>query len=380
MLIKKLTLAFLALSAFISQANALTITGSKDIQLNLNPDAPQQRSTSTEPRKTVKLIQFNINPDIKAKMAERLKQSKQPALRSTTTLPTAANATMNGLDVLDQGQHGSCVTFAASAALNATVYREDYISQLCSLVLGNTLEAQKLIPISGWDGSLGEIVLKQMADYGVMSKRIEEAHCGAPSYPTKAKPVNYQIDLALHDQYAERIIEEYQTNPTQEIEAQFKHIYTMGEINDFLTSKQAERSLAKTKQAITEGHRVILGFLIDDGISNDRSGGGSIGSFQKKYDTWVLAPEVKKHVKNPNYFNYGGHEVVVFGFDDNAEVEYTVKVNGKQKTIKEKGVLWIRNSWGDRAGDKGDFYMTYDYFKALSGDASIIIGSNDIAV
>ena len=76
---------------------------------------------------------------------------------------------MNGVPVLNQGRHGSCVTFAVTAAMDAVIGHGDYISQLCSLELGKSLEYNGYLP-SGWDGSLGPIVLNQFSRFGVVSK------------------------------------------------------------------------------------------------------------------------------------------------------------------------------------------------------------------
>ena len=42
-------------------------------------------------------------------------------------------------------------------------------------------------------------------------------------------------------------------------------------------------------------------------------------------------------------------------------IEYHVDENGREY----QGLIKVRNSWGDRIGDQGNFYMTYDYFRAL---------------
>ena len=33
--------------------------------------------------------------------------------------------------------------------------------------------------------------------------------------------------------------------------------------------------------------------------------------------------------------------------------------------LEHKGLITLRNSWGENAGDKGNFYMSYDYFDIL---------------
>ncbi|MCO5142519.1 MAG: C1 family peptidase [Oligoflexia bacterium] len=71
--------------------------------------------------------------------------------------------------------------------------------------------------------------------------------------------------------------------------------------------------------------------------------------------------------KNPSYWSQGlvtypekdsmdrlkspekpaGHSIVVVGYDDSIEVEYTVKMkNSRERTFKRRGVYIIKNSWG----------------------------------
>ena len=85
---------------------------------------------------------------------------------------------MNNVPVLDQGQHGSCVTFAVTAAYDAVIGSGDYISQLCQLQLGNYLEANGY-GYSGWNGSLGRYVLSQIDSFGIVTKAQEASYgCG----------------------------------------------------------------------------------------------------------------------------------------------------------------------------------------------------------
>ncbi|MGF2339111.1 C1 family peptidase, partial [Acinetobacter baumannii] len=62
---------------------------------------------------------------------------------------------------------------------------------------------------------------------------------------------------------------------------------------------------------------------------------------------------------------FGGHEMIITGYDDNA---IAVDDNGRE----HKGLFTLRNSWGEQFGDKGNFYMSYDYFKVLTIEAQRI--------
>ena len=79
---------------------------------------------------------------------------------------------------------------------------------------------------------------------------------------------------------------------------------------------------------------------------------GACGTHKALFDTWALTDAIKKD-KKPNI---GGHEMVITGYDDNA---MALDNEGKMHT----GLLTLRNSWGTYAGDQGNYYMTYDFFR-----------------
>ena len=58
--------------------------------------------------------------------------------------------------------------------------------------------------------------------------------------------------------------------------------------------------------------------------------------------------------------------MVIIGYDDDAQV-----VDEKGYTFN-KGIFILRNSWSSLAGDQGNFYMSYDYFKLLVHNLNII--------
>ena len=57
--------------------------------------------------------------------------------------------------------------------------------------------------------------------------------------------------------------------------------------------------------------------------------------------------------------------MVITGYDDDA----IAKDSAGQE---HQGLLTLRNSWGANAGNHGDFYMSYDYFKLLVVEAQRI--------
>jgi len=91
---------------------------------------------------------------------------------------------MNQVPVLNQGPHGTCTTFANTAAIDAVLGKGDYISQLCQLQLGFYLENNAYMP-SGWNGTYGPIVLNQMSTFGIINKEQQAINgCGGlTEYP-----------------------------------------------------------------------------------------------------------------------------------------------------------------------------------------------------
>ena len=118
--------------------------------------------------------------------------------------------------------------------------------------------------------------------------------------------------------------------------------------------------LRSVKKNLREGKRVTFGMLLDDSQGDV----GALGTYKTLYDTWVLTPEVIKNAKKGGL--RASHEMIIIGYDDLAEVV-------TKKGEKSKGVFILRNSWGKEVGDGGNFYVSYEYFKAFSNEAQVII-------
>lgn len=91
-----------------------------------------------------------------------------------------------------------------------------------------------------------------------------------------------------------------------------------------------EENIVAVKQALHEGHPVVIGMALPK-------------SFYNVDSTGLFKPEST----DKNYVNdYGGHAMAVIGFDDD----------------RMGGTFEIINSWGDQWGDKGFVYVKYDDF------------------
>ena len=112
-------------------------------------------------------------------------------------------------------------------------------------------------------------------------------------------------------------------------------------------------TLSQVKQALARGDRLVMGVLL---INYMKGVAGAIGTHKTFNDTWLLTPEIIDDFNNNP--QYAGHELLITGYDDNA---YAKDDFGRV----HQGLITLRNSWGDKVGDQGTFYMSYNYFRAL---------------
>lgn len=302
-----------------------------DIELigNKSITFPIHKKDTPLVQKKIKLMHVKLSNEKQA----LLKQKKFQAYHSNINYPAKVELGMNNVPVFDQGIHGTCSTFALTAAMDAALNKGDYISQLCILELSNYLRD------SAWDGSYADYILAIVENFGVINKTNQRNFgCGGlKEYPTYVKhdPTSF-IDGLEYKRRSEMI---YGNDISW---------YTIPESN------LSDENVNAVKEALLDGKRVSISFLIpeaDVGIV------GAVARHNTWFyeDTWVLTPEIIKMASHAD----SAHRVVITGFDDDA-----VATDNTGK--KHQGLFTIRNSWGTSAGDKGNFYMSYDYFKLLA--------------
>ncbi|MDR3476590.1 MAG: C1 family peptidase [Gammaproteobacteria bacterium] len=273
---------------------------------------------------------FSVNP----KNSHGYRSSRQD-------LPASVNLGMNNVPVLDQGRHGTCATFATTAAVDAALGKGDYISQLCQLELGASLENSTYMP-SGWSGSFGPWVLEQMMRYGIVSQDNQKIKscAGERQYPTsdlsEGNPISVDEFREMSEDLHLTLYPTYLLSMYQRFDAHFSD------------TDQAERALIQAKETLADGNRLTFGVFV---IISDYCSAGACATYHTAEDTWALT----KEIETPPY-GTAGHEMVIIGYDDNA-----VAIDREGK--KHQGLLTLRNSWGVEAGDHGNYYMSYDYFK-----------------
>ncbi|MDF1677745.1 MAG: C1 family peptidase [Legionellaceae bacterium] len=321
------------------------------------PNSPSSfasdKTLTHTPPKTITLMGVKLSDRAWDALAKRSTEAlDSPTLETTLKgprTPSKVQLGMNQVPVMDQGQHGTCATFAVTAALDAALGAGDYISQTCHLQLGQHLETLGYNP-SGWNGSLGPLVLDQIRAFGIVNKDTQkEVGCGGlTEYPAASETPEEGMTLSAFHDISEPLADEVAWTPLLDI-------YQI-----VLDRAEPQKTLDAVKTALRNNDRLTFGvllFRLNEGVV------GAVAKHHSANDTWVLTPAVIDDIKQQK--NYGGHAMIITGFDDHASA---VDKDGRW----HKGLLTLRNSWGTDVGDGGNFYMSYDYFKVLSTEVQRI--------
>lgn len=297
---------------------------------------------TAEQNMRVYLQRYPLTAKERQALADRVRTQSAATSFNSMSIEATTQLGMNHVPVLNQGGYGSCVTFANIAAIDALLAPEDYISLWCHLTLGQYLEEHSKNYQSGWDGSFGEIVLNQIYYYGAIRQSEERMiRCGNVDSYGAAGATRAKMSLADFNQHSESL-------------SNISWFPVLNYMEGFyFKAKKMTDILNQVKATLYAGDRMTLGFLIDE----HEIFIGAIGKHHTKNDTWVMTPEIEKNLLDGNV--NAGHEVIITGFDDEAVVY-------DSHGVGHQGVLTLRNSWGEQAGDHGDYYMTYDYFLLMA--------------
>jgi C1A family cysteine protease len=345
-------------------SRSVTIAGSIPAIVQLNKTNMNKHygfaASSTQKRISLERVRLSVeSQNYLASQADKAPDSLLHLTRAAVAaLPPSASLGMNNVPVLDQGMHGTCVTFADTGAIDAIRGNTDYVSQLCNLELGSYLESEnkkkKIEYPSGWDGSLNKIVLAQIQKYGVISMQNQRQYgCG--------DGVRTLTEYPLYDE-ADKGAPMSETAFARMSDPIMKDIYwriLLNADNAFSTSVNMNNVLNRVKQSIANGNRVVFGTLLDVNRTLAETNGAT-GSYKNIPNVgWIVTPQIRKDLKLHKID--AGHAMIITGYDDNAEI-----IGSDLKKTRHKGVLTLRNSWSDQAGDNGNYYMSYEYFKMLS--------------
>lgn len=260
------------------------------------------------PDHLVKLLDVNLTHEKTAKMFDAFSEFSVERDYSKGISFLEHDLGMGFVPVLDQGQHGTCVTFAATAALDALISAGDAIDQQCSLGLNKSLGNDL------WNGAYyPSEVIDPLKKYGVVGKNKCNAFYPSPSVLISVNSYKKKADKSLSASVS-------------------KVGYTYYPSAD----------LGSLKSAVLRGNRVLIAFVVKEvseavlGFNVVKDGVSYSGGL------WACAQGGENYCGLSN----AGHEVVVVGFDDSQEL------------------LKIRNSWGDSVGELGDYYMSYKFFES----------------
>jgi len=360
----KQSLVGLSLIAFIMTVNAqaFDFKGTSTAKMPITSHVVRGKMALAPANfKTVVLMKANLSASEKRAFTTFNPRLEKSLGASTVTLPTSIDLGMNNVPVLDQGLHGTCVTFAVTAAMDALLGKGDHVSQLCNLELGSYLEAHSDMP-SGWDGSLGSYVMNQVLNFGYITTDKQKAGVcsGVTIYPVNdGKNMGDKMsldDFHMAREKAEDFYWEPILSPLTRILNMMDHGY------------HAEQVLQETKKALAteltnRKARVTFGVL----LPTSHCFAGACAQRNKPSDTWALTDDINYDIFMPQL---EGHEMVITGYDDNATVTDN---EGKM----HQGLFILRNSWGSDVGDGGNFYMTYDFFKKFVFEVQEIVYLKD---
>lgn len=324
--------------------------------LRIDGNAPAQITLANHQKKIVRLMNIALSPEASQKLADNaayiLQHPTQSNLLQSSGLPASKYIGMNGIPVLDQGSWGTCATFSSTAAIDALfpLLQDSQISQLCNLELGVTLNNGG---DGGWQGSLGYVVLGQIAQYGYINKQYQHASgCGGlTQYPIQGYDNGSGMSIDDFNQHSSKNFTAKDWTPIVTYNGKFAPMKPV----------VARKALLNIKKALNHGYRVVFGTLIDPNIGQV----GAAGAYHNIDNVaWVMTKQMHKDIAMNQSME--GHEIIIDGYDNKACATRTTQSGDK---AKQCGLLRIRNSWSDSAGDKGDYYMSYDYFKGMAIEA-----------
>jgi hypothetical protein len=304
------------------------IEGSTETTINVNKNLFKKsayinnlyESLDTFDQKKVKLMKITHTPKMITKMKLGVKQmianggekDYSNGIISFKDSIGSYDLGMANVPVLDQNPFGTCVTFATTGALNARFKQGDYIDQQCSLALDATLGENY------WNGAWAPSqIIDPLKQYGIIKKN----NCFGVRYPNPSQTVDLNAYKANSDKTFLNLI----------------------------NTKYMRSDLNEVKNAIRSGHRVLMAFSYVPALKVKVIKNNGIQT--KESESLWACPNSNDATCGGRY---GGHEVIITGFDDNQQL------------------LKIRNSWGSYAGDEGDYYMTYNYFNIKAVDQTIV--------
>ncbi|MCX7090113.1 MAG: C1 family peptidase [Legionellales bacterium] len=327
------------MSSVGSFADEFPMIGSSQHQI------PVTQATKSYPDglKEISVLEYDISEPMRELLYEQVHRrlAQQEVSPSGNSLPKKVQLGMANVPVLDQGRHGTCTTFATTAAIDAVLGRGDYVSQLCLLQLGNYLEAQGEGK-SGWKGASYSEALSRIEKYGIVSIKNQQRYsCGSYTFYPYSKTPSAGMSP-----------EEY----AQHQEFPFRQTVKLQYLLRGKGLRPDPKLIEKIKTALHAGSRVLISTLLPRTDLGTMGATGKFRTYHYDDDTWVLTQEIAQDLLYTT--KQSGHAMVITGYDDQAKAkDHSGQIH--------QGLFTLRNSWGSWVGDWGDFYMSYDYAETL---------------
>lgn len=216
-------------------------------------------------------------------------------------------------EIFDQGELGSCTANAGVAARMVLNDIDTVLSRLFLYYKERELEGT----VSEDSGASMRDICKALNKYGVCEENFMpyniDKFTDTPSEQALSNAVNYKI-------------------------AAYKRLVSLNEI---------KRYIASNEQGVLMGISVYESFESDDVAATGK----------------VPVPDIISE----QYL--GGHAIYVVGYKDETNNsmdkclfrKWIMRFSKKANTAKSKGYLICRNSWGSEWGDKGYFYLPYEF-------------------
>lgn len=349
--------------------------GEKTARIHQSQNNHNLKATSPQQRSSFRFPVLQLDPKLRASIISRIKNTGNSTnnyngnvtmLTAPNAQPSTVNLEMAGIPVLDQGPYGTCATFAATAAIDALyqLAATDRMSPLCSLQLSRTVDDAENDDSGEWNGAYESDILSMISKYGYETMQYQQTSgCGgASTYPTNgnipgsAMSVNDFVNAPSNKQFTTN-------NWTSALSiasstTQLKQRYN--NTNYYYYSNIA-------KQELAAAHRLAISIIV--GISSPTYGEALFPWVTDPYTgtaaeaTWAVTPETLNMMNYPDT-DYLGHEVIIYGYDDNACVN--VESADHTTTTQQCGIFRVRNSWGTNAGLGGEYFMTYDFYENLA--------------
>ncbi len=272
-----------------------------------------------------------IHTDKQIKFADKDSNNSVKSMKKSTNLPSSYDARKEGYitSVKDQGNDGTCWAFAASAASEASLIKNNGFDKssinlselhLAYFTYNNSYDALGLL-----SGDSFTITSDSYLEYGGIN------YNSMLSYARWTGPA----DEGKNTKYT------YKSNNKSFRPSSTSEAYTLTEahLKDCYIIDTSDISLMK--QMILEYGAGDFGYYDADNY------------FNETYNSYCY---VQSYNTEDNRFNWANHEVTVVGWDDNFS---RTKFNSKSRPTNN-GAWLVKNSWGSGWGDNGYFWLSYE--------------------